>query len=206
MLTSFYVVGNYSFNKYLLIRLITIVLYIPFFVYLKGYKKVYMFIVFVLMVFFEAMVVKIEQDSYYSKAIITSRFILYSLLIFSIIKRLSFKVVNFIPVIISVFIGGLNSYLLFELINSVEIGRLNVYHKSITIATSIVLVLACISAANYNFNKLSLKSIFFLIFVYCLSFSDITSFSGFYLNYNVLYYSERLLAIAGYYSFIRYIS
>lgn len=165
-----------------------------------------MLIAFMLMIFFEIMVLKIEVDSYYSKAIITSRFILYTLLIVSIIKRLNFKIVNFVPVIISVFIGVLNCYLLYELINSVEIGILNVYHKSITIATSIVLVLACIASANYNFNKLSLKSIFFLIFVYCLSFSDITSFSAFYLDYNVLYYSERLLAIAGYYSFVRYIS
>lgn len=178
----------------------------PFFIYRKGYKNVYMLITYVLLIFFEIMVLKIEGSSFYSKAIITSRFVLYSLLIVSIIKRLNFKIVSFIPVIISIFIGLLNCYLLYELINSVKTGVLDVYHKSITIATSIVLVLACISAANYNFNKLSLKSIFFLIFVYCLSFSDITSFSGFYLKYSMLYYCERVLALAAYYSFIRYVS
>lgn len=165
-----------------------------------------MFVVFLLFVFFESLVLEVEKDTFCAKAIVTSRFFVYSLLIVSIFKRLNFSIVNYVPIIISIFIGGLNCYLLHELISSVEIGVLDMYYKFIIIATSIVLVLACICAANYNFNKISLKSIFFLIFVYCLSFSDITSFSGFYLGYDALYFSERFLAIAGYYCFVRYIS
>jgi hypothetical protein len=151
--------------------------------------------VVLLMLIFDVCSLNIEIPLY-SKIAMSSRWVLYSIIILLVLKQLRFNNSSIVENIVYGFIAVLNFGLLYTLIGMVEVGVLDLVHQTIVIGVCVLMILACVAAANYNANKLHRKSAFFMIFTYSLAFSDIMAFCGLYLEYPNLFYYERLPAIS----------
>lgn len=205
-IVSVYVISSLEFQDYLLTRIITVFAFLPFLFYYKIYKSSKLFAISLLFVVFEVLLYQVKTPMF-SKIAITLRGITYFLIVASVYKSLKFNInKNIIVTVAFAIIISINSYMLYSLIQLVDDKLMSPTHRGIVIGTCMFIVMACVAAANYNFIKFSVKSTLFLIFIYCFALSDVTAFCGFYLEFDLLYYPDRFLALIGYPCFLLYAS
>lgn len=175
------------------------------FAYFKGFENFNFTIIMLALVTFDALVIGIEEP-FFGKVSIAFRGITYLMFIALLIKKLNFKAEGKLTLVVSAFVGLLNLFLMYSLISSVNLSLFDTSFKIITLLTSICIVSGCVAAANYNFNTISLKSTYFMIFVLVLAFGDIASFSAFYLETYNLYYADVLLLVMAAYCYVNFVS
>ncbi len=60
-----------------------------------------------------------------------------------------------------------------------------------------VIILLTALAANYNFRYISKRSTYFFYLVFAFVISDISRFLAYYLNYDLIFYADRVLYVIG---------
>ena len=89
--------------------------------------------------------------------------------------------------------------------DGVGISKFDLIERIFAIFPSVAMILMCVCSANYNFNRFHLRSTLFLIATYCLAFSDITVFNGYYRELDSLFYIERFFSISAFLCFVNYV-
>lgn len=193
-----------SFNMFLIHKLITSIIFTGCFFYIGCYKHKTATIIMLLFVVFDALTIYIESPIAPCVALIirTVTFILISSLV---IKKLDFKVRNYAVVLFFTIIAILNGYVIYLLVSTVDFEKFSFTERVFSVFPSITMILMCVCAVNYNFNRFNLRSTLFLITAFCLAFSDIAVFNAYYKEPNYLFYVERFFTILTFLCFVNYV-
>lgn len=192
-----------TFKAYLIIRLVNVIIFALFFFIFKYSTHKLQTLLMCLLVLFEVFVLNIENSSYLLPITITNS-LTYLVALILIYKKVNLKGSN--PITISIFtaIASLNLYLIYLLITAVDTSIFTPQLQIITTIGATFLVLVAVAAANYNFKNFSSKSTYFLLFIFTIGFADITSFTGYFLNLDIVYFFERFLTAIALYTFLLY--
>ncbi|WP_300436954.1 hypothetical protein [Christiangramia sp.] len=125
------------------------------------------------------------------------RILAYLNLILLVIPALNKLVLNLFTVLISVFVIGIDIYLLHEMAESLPESDKNPLFLSLFYLLgffSLAIVAACLSYLNRYANK---KAFLLVIAAFGFVLSDIFYYNAYYLDFEVFYYLDRLANILG---------
>lgn len=203
-LTGVYVVSEMSFDIYIIQTVITSIIFTIVFFFIGCSKHKIATVIMFLFVAFDMLTFFVESPSI-TKLAIVIRAIIFALFCSLIIKKNKIKAENYTMIFIFSVIALLNGYLVYLLVSSVDISKFGFIHRTFFAFPGVIMIIMCVCSANYNFNRFHLRSTLFLLATYCLAFSDIAMFCGYFLEIKSLFYLERFFTVSTYLTFVNYV-
>lgn len=163
---------------------------------LKYFSSKRLFSIFLLLAICDGLIVFYEI-SIVKNTLYLVRILAYLNLILLVIPVLNKLVLNLVTVLISVFVIGIDIYLLHEMAESLPESDKNPLFLSLFYLLgffSLAIVAACLSYLNRYANK---KAFLLVIAAFGFVLSDIFYYNAYYLDFEVFYYLDRLANILG---------
>ncbi|WP_299387796.1 hypothetical protein [uncultured Lacinutrix sp.] len=179
-----------------LVRLALSALFLILFLFLKTRNKLYL-------VFLVFMVIADIVDLYYTKPYITEiysliKMIAFSLLAFSVLKKIKIQKLEYKVVILFSVVVGINLLIAYKLVSETSNLLYNNIERIAMFANWIVSISVAAVAAKYYFDSESKKAFYFMCFTFLFIFTDLCGFISNSFGMHLFLYLERILYFLAY--------
>lgn len=196
LLANVYVIHTFGLEESRVVRLLSVLILLIYFLIYKGYKKKSLLIAFTLFVLSDFFILNYEITEYNRLTFITTilGYIFISIHIFPKIKFI--KTNNWL---FFVFTGILiaNTFMLKEIIGMIEVKLIDSIHELLFYVYGLTMIVMLLFVTNYNFRYHSLQSTISMYFVLGFVLSDVFAILAYYLGFEIFYFPDRIFYLLG---------
>lgn len=186
-------------------RFVSMVFLFSLFLYLTRKKEKFLTTAFALLLLSNLLLLEYEVP-FIRKLNFVLVILAYSFLIFHIAPYIKNLKASMIQKIIFIGVLGINSLMLYFLVDMVENRIDDVYHSSLFYLYGIAMILLIIFAFSFNHRYSNNTSFFFVCAAMGFVFSDISGFLAYYMEVDVFYFPDRLFYLLGLLSLVKFSS
>lgn len=186
-------------------RLSSILLFFLLFLYQAPKKERFLTSAFALLILSDLVLIKYEIPIMRKITFITV-ILAYTNLIFHILPLVKKLKTNLFQKIMFLGVLGINSVMLFLLVDMVETRIDDIYHSSLFYIYGVAMIGLVIAAFSFSHRYANKASFFFICAVLGFVFSDISGFIAYYLQVGEFYFPDRLFYLLGITSLVKFAS
>lgn len=201
---NFYVIGHYDLNLSRWSRLISTTVFFSFLIYQRTPRKLlslallFLIISDVLLFFYENVML--------NALTFILRSLAYMAMVVTVVPELRNLKTNFFQKLIFLSALGLNSYMLFVLVDMVPEEFVYPHLDQLFYIYGIAMIAMVIASISYSNRYASRASFYYTSATLCLVFADISSFIAYYLEFQHFYYPDRFFYVLGLAGLVRFVT
>ncbi|WOD42301.1 hypothetical protein [Hwangdonia lutea] len=195
-IANIYTIYNFGFFEERIVRVFSSSVFLILLLVFKGYKSGVLVLAFLCFWLADICMLRYE-NSLFNKLALTFPILAYSAISKHIyLKIRPIKLNKYIKTFFG-FIILLNVYMIYEIVEVIELGLDNVFEKIMIYANGFSLIILGTLAGIYNLNYNSIHATYCIFFVFVFVLSAICNVLAYYLNLEILFYFNRCFYILG---------
>lgn len=193
---NIYTVYNFGVSEQRIIRLINSSVFLFLFIIFKGYKGNFFFLAFLCFWLSDICILNYENSVFNTLALALPILAYFTISTHIYIKTKPIRLNKYIIVFFT-FIILLNIYMIYEIVEVIQLGLTNNLEKIMIYANGLSLIIIGTMAGIYNLNYNSAHSTYCIFFVFIFILSAICNVLAYYLNIEILFYFNRSFYVLG---------